>query len=348
MTTTSQDLGGPKIENRRLLRARLLANPNYFGTIADSALEPVFELSGDTTWEELVCLGYNPTLGQLEAVVSIKQPTGYSGDLCTSGSTEYVRFFVDFGAGLVDVGLTSIQVHDIPDPADSQHPIEYLVTLPLDAFAFEQCCSTEVLPTVRAEVSWNVIPSTNPAVPPVFGNQLDAVVQLPPSMIKCWAAVLESPSAELGFLAKAGIGAAQLAQVKPPGPPGPVPWSALLATYQRAEVPHHRLVYPAIYPMISGDPSISSTAAAAAGQADLTETGKLGINLSAVIEELTEGGGNTAFQELTCVGLNTPTGTIGAIIPVTRPVGYAGDLCSAGSQEYVAVLAGWDGHRVFD
>src|SRR5260370_4180600 len=101
MTTTSQDLGGPKIENRRLLRARLLANPNYFGTIADSALEPVFELSGDTTWEELVCLGYNPTLGQLEAVVSIKQPTGYSGDLCTSGSTEYVRFFVDFGAGLV-------------------------------------------------------------------------------------------------------------------------------------------------------------------------------------------------------------------------------------------------------
>src|SRR5260370_35047814 len=89
MTTTSQDLGGPKIENRRLLRARLLANPNYFGTIADSALEPVFELSGDTTWEELVCLGYNPTLGQLEAVVSFKPPTADPAGLVPSRSTGY-------------------------------------------------------------------------------------------------------------------------------------------------------------------------------------------------------------------------------------------------------------------
>lgn len=349
MTTTSQDLEGPKIENRRLLRARLLANPNYFGTIADSALEPVFELSGDTTWEELVCLGYNPTLGQLEAVVSIKQPTGYSGDLCTSGSTEYVRFFVDFGAGLVNVGLTSIQVHDIPDPpADSRHPIEYLVTLPVDASAFEQCCSAPVLPTVRAEVSWNVIPSTNPAVMPVFGNQLDAVVQLPPSIIKCWEAVLESPSAELGFLAKAGIGAAQLAQIKPTGPSDPVPWSTLLDTYQRARVPHHRLVYPAIYPMISGDPSISSAAAATASQADLTDAGKLGINLSSVIKQLAEDSGNTAYEELTCVGLNTPSDTFGAIVHVKRPAGYGGDLCSTGSQEYVAFWADWDGDGVFE
>src|SRR5260370_31907961 len=100
--------------------------------------------------------------------------------------------------------------------------------------------------------------------------------------------------------------------------------------------------------MVSGDPSISSTAADAAGQGDLTETGKLGINLSAVIEELTEGGGNTAFEELTCVGLNAPTDTFGAIIHVKRPGGYAGDLCSAGSQEYVAFWADWDGDGVFE
>src|SRR5260370_15060099 len=100
--------------------------------------------------------------------------------------------------------------------------------------------------------------------------------------------------------------------------------------------------------MVSGDPSISSTAADAAGQADLTEPGKLGINRSAVIEELTEGGGNTAFEELTCVGLNPPTDTFGAIIHVKRPGGYAGDLCSAGSQEYVAFWADWDGDGVFE
>jgi hypothetical protein len=349
MTTTSPKLGGPNLEDRRLLRARLLANPNYFGTIADSPLEPVTELSGDINWEQLVCLGYNPTLGQLEAVVSIKQPTGYSGGLCSSGSTEYVRFFVDFGAGLTNVGLTSIQVHDIPDPpSGSAHPIEYLVSLPLDASAFEQCCSSPVLPNVRAEVSWNVVPSTSPSVLPVFGNQLDAVIQLPPSIFKCWEGVLAAPPPELGFLAKAGIGAAQLAQVKPAWPPDPVPWSTLRESYERAQVPPHRLVYPAIYPMISADPGIAAAAAAAGSQADLTETAKLGIDLSAVVGELSEGGGNTDYEQLTCVGLNTPTDTFGAVVQVKQPAGYSGDLCSTGSQEYVAFWADWDADGVFE
>jgi hypothetical protein len=344
MATTSRDLGHKNLENRRLLRARLLANSNYFGTIPDSPLEPVVELSGDTNWEELTCLGYNPALGQLEAVVSIKQPTGYSGVLCSAGSTEYVRFFVDFGAGLTNVGLTSVQVHDIPDPSGgSAHPIEYLVSLPLDASAFEQCCSSPVLPNVRAEVSWNVIPSTDPSVSPVFGNQLDAVIQLPPSALICWEHVLAAPPAELEFLAKSGIGAAQLAQVKPSGPPQPVPWRTLLQAYEGAQVPHHRLVYPAIYPMISAGPG-----GAAAGQPDLTESAKLGIDLLSVIAELSEGGGNTDFEELTCAGLNTPTDTFGAVIHVKQPTGYSGDLCSTGSQEYVAFWADWDGDGVFE
>ncbi len=33
----------------------------------------MLELSGETKREELTCLGYNPALGQLEAV-SVKQP----------------------------------------------------------------------------------------------------------------------------------------------------------------------------------------------------------------------------------------------------------------------------------
>lgn len=344
MTSASRDLGDQSLENRRLLRARLLANPNYFGTVPGSSLEPVLELSGDTNWEELTCLGYNPALGQLEAVISIKQPTGYSGGLCSAGSTEYVRFFADFGAGLTNVGLTSIQVHDIPDPAGgSAHPIEYLVSLPLDASAFEQCCSSPVLPNVRAEVSWNVIPSTDPFAPPVFGNQLDAVIQLPPSALACWQAVLASPPPELEFLAKSGIGAAQLAQVKPAGPPQPVPWRTLLEAYEGARVPHHRLVYPAIHPMISAGPG-----AAVAGQPDLTEAAKLGINLLSVIGQLSEGGGNTDFEELTCAGLNTPADTFGAVIHVKQPAGYSGDLCSTGSQEYVAFWADWDEDGVFE
>ena len=344
MTTAPSEVDAQKLDNRRLLRPRLLANPNYFGTALGSPLKPVFELCDDTTWEQLTCVGYNPVLGQLEAVVSIKLPFGYSGDLCTTGSTEYVRFFVDFGAGLTDVGLASIQVHDIPDPAGgSVHPIEYLVSLPLNAGAFERCCSSPVLPNVRAALSWNVIPSTDPTVQPVFGNQLDAVIQLPPSFFGCWKVVLEDPPPALEFLAKSGIGAEELVKVKPSGPPQPVPWHTLVKDYQRAKVPHHRLVYPAIYPMMSNEP-----AAATVGQADLTETAKLGINLTSVIAQLVEGGGNTAYEELTCVGLNTPTDTFGAVVHVKQQAGYSGDLCTTGSLEYVAFWADWDGDGAFE
>ena len=347
MTTAPNDIEAQKLDNRRLLRPRLLANPNYFGTIPGSPLKPVFELSDDTTWEQVTCVGYNPVLSQLEAVVSIKLPLGYSGDLCTTGSTEYVRFFVDFGSGLTDVGLASIQVHDIPDPlGGSVHPIEYLVTLPLNAAAFERCCSTPVLPNVRAALSWNVIPSTDPTVQPVFGNQLDAVIQLPTSFLGCWEVVLEDPPPALEFLAKSGIGAAELAKVKPSGPPQPVPWHTLVEDYERAEVPHHRLVYPAIYPMMSTGPG--AAAATAASQADLTETAKLGIDLTSVVAQLVEGDGNTTYEELTCVGLNTPTDTFGAVVHVKRPLGYSGDLCSTGSLEYVAFWADWNGDGVFE
>src|SRR5262249_61033405 len=116
MTTAPSDIEAQKLGNRRLLRPRLLANPNYFGTIPGSPLKPVFELSDDTTWEQVTCVGYNPVLSQLEAVVSIKLPLGYSGDLCTPGSAENVRFFGDFGSGPPDRGVARLQGPDLPGP----------------------------------------------------------------------------------------------------------------------------------------------------------------------------------------------------------------------------------------
>ena len=60
-----------------------------------------------THWEEITCLGFNPQMQRMEAVVSIKQSTGYNGNLCSAASAEYVRFYVDFkdGNGFVDMGL---------------------------------------------------------------------------------------------------------------------------------------------------------------------------------------------------------------------------------------------------
>jgi hypothetical protein len=72
----------------------------------------------NTVFEELTCVGYNPDKKLLEAVIRVKQPTGYSGDECTPGSYEYIRFFVDTGKGFQDAGLMAINVHDIPDAHD--------------------------------------------------------------------------------------------------------------------------------------------------------------------------------------------------------------------------------------
>jgi len=47
---------------RTSMRLRLQQNPNFFGNLKDLDLkglpEPVFVKVGDTTYEELTCLGY--------------------------------------------------------------------------------------------------------------------------------------------------------------------------------------------------------------------------------------------------------------------------------------------------
>src|SRR5882724_3584861 len=145
------------------------------------ALSEALDFSGNVFWEEITCVGYNPQTATLEAVVAIKQSTGYSGGLCSAGSKEFVRFFVDYGTGFEDLGYASFDAHDIPDTGAGTHPIEYVVRLPLPDTGHRRCCGTAVIPTVRAVRSWNTPPSTNPNVLNGFGNRLDARVQLAPA-----------------------------------------------------------------------------------------------------------------------------------------------------------------------
>jgi len=64
------------------------------------ALGQAFDFSGNSTWEEITCVGYNPQTSTLEAVVAIKLASGYSGGLCFPGSKEFVRFFVGLRSGI--------------------------------------------------------------------------------------------------------------------------------------------------------------------------------------------------------------------------------------------------------
>ncbi|TWV93028.1 hypothetical protein [Chitinophaga pinensis] len=108
---------------------------------------------------------------------------GYSGGLCSTGSQEFVRFFVDYhdGAGFQDAGVTSFKVADIPDPApQTKHPLHYMVYLFLNDEAHRRFtnCDTAIIPTVRAVLSWNTVPSPDPNDIPHFGNVVNADIQL--------------------------------------------------------------------------------------------------------------------------------------------------------------------------
>ena len=64
--------------------ALLLANPNYFGNLADSALKPILKIQGDTAYESLGCVLYNPQFEQLRAYHQHQAGwRGYDGGICT-------------------------------------------------------------------------------------------------------------------------------------------------------------------------------------------------------------------------------------------------------------------------
>jgi hypothetical protein len=147
------ELDAPEMERKNFLEL-MLKNPNYFGSLGVSKYQPVKKMNGNMFYEEIKCVGYNPHLEQIEAVVFVKKEYGYSGDICSRGSTEYVRFYVDWNnnGNWVDVGMASFKAYDIPH----DKPLEYDVTLKISPR--ERFCKFENLPKVRAILSWNLPP----------------------------------------------------------------------------------------------------------------------------------------------------------------------------------------------
>src|SRR6185503_12267252 len=102
-------------------KAGLLAGVN----LAD-ILGQIEILQGDTTFEQLTCAGYNPQTRTLEGVIQVKQSSGFSGGLCTSGSTEYVSFFAFVGGSWQSLGTARVQVYDLA-AVSATNPISYAV-----------------------------------------------------------------------------------------------------------------------------------------------------------------------------------------------------------------------------
>ena len=335
------DLTPAQLKTLEASRTHILSNIFLGEMIDPGLLDNLFPVIGTTHWETLTCVGFNPDNSQLEAVVHINQASGYSGGLCTHGSTEYVRFFIDWhdGNGFQDVGLTSFKAYDISEaPPGPQHPISHMVYLTLDDSTYRKCCDTNNLPTVRAILAWNQIPSLDPDFIPYYGNRVDADIQLKPSLaLACVLkeGLLQLDKAKIPQVLDTEVDI-KLEKIQP------VDVAELLEKYRKADVPDHRTTYDVIAPMFFQQSTASLS------QFNLEALKQLDVDFKNVIEQLSKAEANTTYEDLVCVGLNTLTDTFGAVIHVKRPFGYSGNLCQTGSKEYVAFWADWNNNGTFD
>jgi hypothetical protein len=325
--------GAPRIETERAhFRTLILGNPNYFGNISTSPFTPVVQIHANTTYEEIGCLGFQPHLSQLEAVIFIKRPFGYGGGLCTAGTQEYVRFYLSFdnGATWLDEGMTSFVAHDIP----GEQRLEYAVSRRVDPA--RRFCFSENIIRARAILSWNNPPPANtPNHVPVWGNVVNAHIQVEPRLIFTIGDLFKEIEVKIPDKIGPVIDAEETLAVPQPQALSP---AALHTHYANTDVPAHRYLQPALQQMVAHPETVQSLMAPNFGGV-LSE---LKINVANVIGELLKVNGDTRFEELGCVGLDPNLNALIGVLKVKLPNGYAGRLCSAGSTEYVAFWIDWN------
>ena len=316
------------INLRPAFKVLQLSNANYFGNLKDSQLKPVELIAGNTFYEALKCVSYNPSTQSLNAAISIKQNGGYSGGPCTNGSFEYVRFYVDYlrDGNWIDEGVVSTNVHDLA----FQDDLCYNVHLKLDPKKMACCDDDAVLPRVRAILSWNSAPPANaPNWIPVWGNSLDTNIQIAPRR-SFWCLIKKGIKVDEVVKNQLIENIDKLKLELPPFPPQPDPGPLYAPQYfkklYKEQVEDSRIVLKQITELSKFSALSSFTGNIAI--ADFNWADILGkINLLQF---------NTAYEEVKCVALNREFNSIHASVVVKRPSGYLGDLCSPGSKEYVA------------
>jgi hypothetical protein len=328
----------------KLSSSMLVGRNQFLFQLALGAIEP----QSHTQWEEIKCIGYDPAMRRLEAIVDLKQSSGYSGGICTNASREYVRFYVDFkdGGGFRDMGLASFKSADISDaPPGLQHPLSYMVYLYVNDEQYRRFtdCAHAVIPTMRAILSWNVVPtSNNPNYQPYYGNVRDADVQLERRaflIVKDIFDLAKKPAFKNLLPAELQI---------PLPEPAPVSVKTLYEDNKKAGVPDHRTFFSTIGAAIHSQMNFSKSVA----QFNINELVALKIDPAKLIGFFTdvpnEKLADVAFEEVTCVALNTDTDTLGAVVHLKKTNGYSGDLCHKGSMEHVAFWVDWDNNGTFD
>ena len=166
----------------------IATDPNYFGNLKDVDFGQQLEIVQDTVFEEITCLGFHPDTDVLEATVQVKRSGGYGGDLCSPGSTEWVRFYplLRRRSHLAGRGPRLLQrprhpgLGRLPQGQDQAPRLHRRV--PADRHSSGNAAHARSSHWARAILSWQVQPPANqPGWNPIWGNRLDRHIQLRPS-----------------------------------------------------------------------------------------------------------------------------------------------------------------------
>lgn len=328
-------------ENFKLLVA---SNPNYFGNMVGSPLKPVKKIAANTKYEELTCIGLNPKMDLLEATIQIKLPYGYGGNLCSSGTIEYIRFFIDYGDGWENLGLVGINVHDIPNGIDcnnrAEKPLSYSASLPIQPK--RACCDHPMLPNVRAILSWSSEPpEDNPAWIPPWGNILERNVQIRPALCIKWPDLIKNklklpdPNILIEVVPEIEKALPGL-ELKAHSFEDLVKLYAIPSTENFSVEPHRFGSSEIQAEFVQGPSNLQLI------KAKMDSWKKLGVDWAKAAGQLNKTKANVSYEELSCLGLDYNRDYAVAIVHIKKPLGYCGDLCHKGGKEYVAFWADWN------
>jgi hypothetical protein len=176
------------IQKAVLNPAKLATMSAYFtglGIDLAAVIEALENTNGNTSFEQLGCIGLDEGTGSPDALVGtlqIKLPTGYLGNPCSAGSKEYVAFWIDWGSGWQWVGTPSVTVYDIS--SIPKEGLSYAVYQPVDLNSHRKPCGEgPVTAKVRAILSWDTPPPpSDPDYVPVWGNRLETLILVNPGV----------------------------------------------------------------------------------------------------------------------------------------------------------------------
>jgi len=352
------------LARRRALVAQALIDPAAAGApIAGSPGAELGDIGGNTFFESLCGVSFDPDHAVLSAVVLVRQSFGYLSGPCGAGSTEYVRFYIDWlGDGnWDDQGVAALPVFDIQDQVDCREqlnkPIGHAVALAIDPR--HACCDRPLTPKVRAILSWQLLPPPNtPDYLPVWGEWQECAIQMP--IRDCdWIPESVELAGGPGLDLQAGLDL-KLPPL-PPFPPRPLPWPPTPPWPPIPPIPPWPRPCPGPDPVpfgellrrYHGDGKLGRSIqvplhrsgfnqlAKAKGHPGLAQAGAhrwkgLGQDWGQAAGQLIATTWDTTFESLCCIGWDPRHWHFLAEVEVKLEWGYSGDLCEAGSTEYVA------------